>query len=111
MHSESEKIKLFNPNTGKAIAFDKGRKVYRKTPFENWKHFANIKDTVELSDYLATKKNAGYRTYVEGDVPSEAELNEMLFDGIAMTTDGQGPVEPDGEICGIPAWPRALGLI
>lgn len=44
--------------------------------------------------------------------PSDAELEEMVMDGVATTTDGCDGLEPDGW-CehGHPSWLIALGLM
>ncbi|KZX73200.1 hypothetical protein A3715_20825 [Oleiphilus sp. HI0009] len=106
-------VMLFNPMTGKTLAVDEENRLYQYAPFlQNWEHYANLKPGVDRDDYLKRKYNSGFRKYQDGDVPTEEQLQFMLFDGVATATDGTEGVEPDGRsVSGAPAWPVALGLI
>lgn len=104
--------KLFNPNTGKAIAVRSDRSILRKTPISSgWKIFGSLKDGVEINTFITKKKDEGFRELQRGDIPSFDDIRFWSFDGVSEATDGCVSVEPDG-FClhGCPAWTQVVLL-
>jgi hypothetical protein len=102
--------KLFNPNTGRAIAVRSDRKVLRKSPLTNgWVSYGNLKSHIDIDQFVALKKGDGFRDISRSDIPSLESISRMEYDGIAEATDGCSDIEPDGNCChGCPAWPQAV---
>lgn len=110
-----EFLRYFSPRDRCLVSCREDGTVHVQRWGESWRLFARKKPAISLADWQAAKHDAVSRlpAWAAGiaELPTQAELEEWIFDGLCETPSGDS-VEPDGVgPDGAPSWLRCLGLI
>ena len=117
MTEARETLRFFHPERRRLVSVRADGGVFTREIGAAWKRAKGAKAApgTSVETFLAQMRGraASLPCWAQEvtELPTMAEVEHWLFDGIALTTDGQ-EIEPDGTAGnGAPSWLVALGLI